>query len=165
LEDDVVFINQKFIRRLCIIVLMQIISQPVRAEVVVVTGAQRPSVVLSQNQVSDLFLGKVASFPDGKSASPIDQLESSPLRDEFYGRVTNKTSAQAKSNRAKLYFTGRGAPPREGAGNEEVKKLLNLTPGGIGYIERSSLDSSVKVIQIVQPQVKGGDVKGGNFGE
>jgi ABC-type phosphate transport system substrate-binding protein len=160
----VVFINQKIIRQLCFIALMHIISQSVCAEVVVVTGAQRPSVVLSPNQVSDLFLGKVASFPDGKSASPIDQPESSPLRDEFYNKVTNKTAAQAKSNRAKLYFTGRGAPPREGPGNEEIKKMLNSTPGGIGYIDRSSLDSSVKIIQIIQ-QVKGRDVKGENFGE
>jgi ABC-type phosphate transport system substrate-binding protein len=156
--------NRKLIGHSCLLIAIQIGSQAVRAEVVVVTGAQKPAVALSQNQISDLFLGKAASFPDGKSASPIDQPESNPLRDEFYTKVTNKTAAQAKSNRARLYFTGRGAPPREGASSEDIKKLLNSTPGGIGYIERSSLDSSVKAIQIVQ-SIKNNEVKGSSYGE
>jgi ABC-type phosphate transport system substrate-binding protein len=56
------------------------------------------------------------------------------------------SAAQAKAIWAKLYFTGRGIPPREGTDSKEVIKLISSTPGAIGYIEKSSLDSSVKVI-------------------
>jgi ABC-type phosphate transport system substrate-binding protein len=120
------------------------------ADVLVVTGAKSPSTTLSKNQVSDVFLGKVVSLPDGSSAAPIDQPESSPLRDEFYSKVANKSAAQAKAHWAKLYFTGRGVPPREGTDSGDIKRILNSTPGAIGYIEQSALDSSVKVVFVAQ---------------
>ena len=120
------------------------------ADVLVVTGANSPSITLSKNQVSDAFLGKVATLPDGSNVVLIDQPEANPLRDEFYLKVANKSAAQAKAHWAKLYFTGRGAPPREGTDSGDIKKILNSTTGAIGYIERSSLDSSVKVVFVVQ---------------
>lgn len=118
-----------------------------RAEVVVVTGAHNP-VALSKSQISDVFLGRVTSLPDGSSLVPVDQPESSPLRDRFYLKVANKSAAQAKAHWAKLYFTGRGVPPREGRDSSDIKKILNSTPGAIGYIDQSSLDRSVKVILV-----------------
>lgn len=120
------------------------------ADVLVVTGAKSSSITLSKSQVSDVFLGKVVSLPDGSNAAPIDQPESNPLRDEFYLKISNKSAAQAKAQWAKLYFTGRGVPPREGVDSGDVKRILNATPGAIGYIEQSSLDSSVKVVFVVQ---------------
>jgi ABC-type phosphate transport system substrate-binding protein len=121
-----------------------------RAEVLVVAGANNPSISLSKNQVSDVFLGKVTSLPDGSSVIPVDQPESNPLREEFYLKVANKSAAQAKAQWAKLYFTGRGEPPLEVKDSRDVKMILNLTPGAIGYIDQSSLDSSVKVLFVVQ---------------
>lgn len=160
-----VLLRHQFIRYACWIPLVLGFLSVASAEVVVVTSAKRAPVALSKGQVSDLFLGKVASFPDGKLAAPIDQPESNPLREEFYEKVTNKSAAQVKANWAKLYFTGRGVPPRASSGSEDVKKLLNTTPGGIGYIERSAIDSSVQPIQIVEPTMKVNQVKGNDFGE
>ncbi len=120
------------------------------AEVLVVTAADNPTVTLSKNQISDVFLGKVTVLPDGTSVIPVDQPESNPLRDEFYLKVANKSAAQAKALWAKLYFTGRGLPPREGRDSGDVKKILNSTHGAIGYIDQSALDSSVKVLFVAQ---------------
>ncbi len=119
------------------------------AEVAVVTGAGNPAITLSKDQVSDVFLGNVTSLPDGSSVVPVDQPESSPLRNEFYLKVANRSAAQAKAHWAKLYFTGRGVPPREGRDSSDIKKILNSTPGAIGYIDQSSLDRSVKVILVI----------------
>jgi ABC-type phosphate transport system substrate-binding protein len=120
------------------------------AELLVVAGANNPSISLSKNQVSDVFLGKVISLPDGSRVTPVDQPESNPLREEFYLKVANKSAAQAKAQWAKLYFTGRGEPPLECKNSEDIKKILNSTPGAIGYIDQSSLDSSLKVLFVVQ---------------
>ncbi len=120
------------------------------ADVLVVTGAKSTPIVLSKNQVSDVFLGKVTTLPDGSNAMPVDQAETSPLRNEFYLKVANKSATQAKAHWEILHFTGRGVPPRECASSDEVKRILNSTPGAIGYIERSSLDESVKVIFVAQ---------------
>ncbi len=116
---------------------------------VVVAGAKSPISALNKEQVRDLFLGYISSLPDGRSAMLIDQPQSSPLRDEFYLKVANKSAAQAKAQWAKLYFTGRGVPPREAVDSNDIKRMLNSTPDAIGYIEESDLDSSVKVIFVV----------------
>lgn len=117
---------------------------------VVVTSAKSPLKALNQDQVRDLFLGHISSLPDGKTATLVDQPESSPLREEFYLKVANKSAAQARAQWAKLYFTGRGIPPREGMGSADIKRILNSTPDAIGYIDESALDSSVKVIFVVK---------------
>ena len=116
------------------------------AEVLVVTGEKSTLTALDKNQVRNVFLGKVTSLPDGSNAIPIDQPESSPLRDEFYTKLTSHSAAEAKAHWVKLSFTGRGMPPRASVGSSDIKKILNSTPGAIGYIEKTELDSSVKVL-------------------
>jgi hypothetical protein len=41
--------------------------------------------------VAAIFLGQSVRFPDGVEAVPLDLPLGSPLRDEFYARVTSKT--------------------------------------------------------------------------
>jgi ABC-type phosphate transport system substrate-binding protein len=116
------------------------------AEVLVVTAANSPLMALSSNQICDLFTGKSAQLSGGTPVILIDQTELNPLREEFYFKVAHKSAAQIKANWAKLYFTGRGIPPREANNSEHVKKMVATIPGAIGYIERPSLDDSVKII-------------------
>lgn len=116
------------------------------AEVFVVVGAKSNLSVLTKNQVKDIFLGRVSALPNGSVAIPLDQLENTPLREEFYMKITSQTAAQVKAHWAKLYFTGRGVPPKEGANSNEIKKLLYSIPAAISYIEKTALDDTVKVI-------------------
>ena len=120
------------------------------AEVLVVTGVDSQSITLSKDQISDIFLGKITTLPNGNSVTLVDQPESNPLRNEFYLKVANKSAAQAKALWAKLYFTGRGEPPREARDDNDIKKIVNSTRGAIGYIDQSAVDKSVKVLLIVQ---------------
>lgn len=113
---------------------------PAFADVVVVAGSGSGTASLSKDQVADIFLGKSTAM------TPIDQPESSPLRDEFYTKVTGKSAAQAKSYWAKMAFTGKGTPPKEVGNSAEVKKTLAGNPGLIGYIEKSAVDGSVKTL-------------------
>jgi ABC-type phosphate transport system substrate-binding protein len=77
---------------------------------------------LTKEQVADIFLGKSTSLPSGGKAVLIDQPDSSSLRDAFYSKVTGKSAAQVKSTWAKLSFTGKGTPPKEGADDDDVRK-------------------------------------------
>jgi ABC-type phosphate transport system substrate-binding protein len=115
-----------------------------QAEVVVVVGAKSPAASLSKEQASDIFLGKATNL------TPLDQPESSPLRDDFYSKVTGKSAAQAKSYWAKLSFTGKGTPPKEAQNSADIKKQVAENPNLIGYIEKSAVDSSVKVVLSAQ---------------
>ncbi len=115
-------------------------------EVVAVVSARNPVTTLNKNQVVDIFLGKASRFPDGSLAVPIDQVEGSAARDEFYARYAGRTPAQLKAHWSKIIFTGRGQPPREVSNSLEVKKLFAENPNAIGYIEQSLVDDSVKVL-------------------
>ena len=117
-----------------------------RADVVVVISSKNPIVTLSKSQVADIFLGKTVRFPDGALAMPIDQQEGSPVRNEFYATFTGKSPAQLKSHWTKIIFTGRGKPPMAATGGADVKQLISVNPQAISYIERSAVDSTVKVL-------------------
>jgi ABC-type phosphate transport system substrate-binding protein len=116
------------------------------ADQVPVVSAKNPVSTLTRDQVIDIFLGKENRFPDGRRAVPIDQAEGSPARDEFYLKFAGKSSAQVKAYWSKIFFTGRGQLPREVSSGIEAKKHIVENPNAIGYIERSMVDGSVKVV-------------------
>lgn len=142
-------IQQRRVLLCCALAALLLFPFGLLADEVVVVGAQNPPVNLTPSQVRDVFLGRTASFPDGNIAIPVDQPDSSPLREAFYLKVTNRSAAQARAQWAKLYFTGRGVPPREGSSSAEVKKILQTTMGAIGYIDSSALDDSLRVILVL----------------
>ena len=97
-------------------------SVPALAEVVVVVNPKSASGAMTEEQVAQFFLGKSTAM------TPIDQPESAPIRAEFYKKVTDKEPSQAKALWSKLVFTGKGTPPKEYAGNAEVKKAVAADP-------------------------------------
>lgn len=115
-----------------------------QAEVVVVVGTKNPAASMSKERASDIFLGKATNL------TPLDQPESSALRDDFYSKVTGKSAAQAKSYWSKLSFTGKGTPPAEAQNSADIKKQVSGNPNLIGYIEKAAVDSSVKVLYSAQ---------------
>lgn len=121
-------------------------STVVEADVVAVVSAKSPITTLDKSQVADIFLGKASRFPNGAQAVPIDQAEGSAVRDEFYGKVTGRTATQIRAYWAKIIFTGRGQPPPSVSNDIEMKKRLSENPAAIGYIDRSLVDSSVRVV-------------------
>jgi len=118
----------------------------VRADVVAVVSSKSSLITLSKSQLADIFLGKTQQFPDGSPAVPIDQEEGARVRDEFYVVFTGQSPAQVKAHWSKVIFTGRGKPPRTVSNSEEVRKMITVNPQAISYIERSAVDSTVKVL-------------------
>lgn len=139
-------VNRLVRRVLFSLALSPVLGATVRADVVVVISSKNPIVTLSKSQVADIFLGKTVRFPDGALAMPIDQQEGSPVRDEFYATFTGKSPAQLKSHWTKIIFTGRGKPPMAVASGADVRQLIAANPQAISYIERSAVDSTVKVL-------------------
>jgi ABC-type phosphate transport system substrate-binding protein len=117
-----------------------IVAVEASAEVVVIVNPKNASGHMSTDQVSQYFLGKSSAL------TPVDQPESSSIRAEFYKKVADKDPGQVKSIWSKLVFTGKGTLPRELGSDAEVKKAVAADVNGIGYIDKSAVDSSVKVI-------------------
>lgn len=83
------------------------ISIPALAELVVVVNPKSSAGTMTQEQVSQFFLGNSTAF------KPVDQADGSPIRADFYKRVAGKEPSQVKAIWSKLVFTGRGKPPKE----------------------------------------------------
>ena len=113
---------------------------PALAEVVAVVSPKAATGTLSKDDVAQFFLGKSTSM------TPIDQPDASPVRAEFYKKVADKDASQAKALWSKLVFTGKATMPKEVADNAAVKAAVAANPKAIGYIDKSAVDASVKVV-------------------
>ncbi|MEH6433688.1 hypothetical protein [Massilia sp. DD77] len=110
------------------------------AQVVVVVNAANPVSALTQEQISELYLGK------SKDLTPIDQAKDSETQREFLEKVVSKKSPQYEAVWAKLEFSGKGIRPKTYPSDAAVKKALAADRNAIGYIDKSSVDGNVKVV-------------------
>lgn len=125
---------------------MSTFTASAHADVVVIVSAKSPVTSLTAEQTARIFLGKTNSFPDDGDAVPIDQAEGSAIRDEFYSKVAHKNPSQLAAYWAKVIFTGDGRPPEKLESNVAVRKAVAKNPKVIGYIDKSAVDKSVRVI-------------------
>lgn len=120
------------------------------ADTVVVVSAKNTDMRLTSEQVGKIFLGKVDTFPNGGSAEPVDQAEGSPVRDDFYVKVAHKSPAQLNAYWARIIFTGSGHPPKLREDSIAVRREVAGNVRAIGYIDRSAVDASVRIVLIPQ---------------
>ncbi len=119
---------------------LTITSIPCLAEVVIVVNPKNAAPQMSSEQASQYFLGKSTSL------TPIDQTEGSAIRGEFYKKLADKEASQVKAIWSKLVFTGKGTLPKEVGSSDAVKKAIAADINAIGYIEKSAVDGTVKVV-------------------
>ncbi|USX17721.1 hypothetical protein NHH82_17730 [Oxalobacteraceae bacterium OTU3REALA1] len=113
------------------------------AEIVVIVNPKNPATRMFSEQAGQFFLGKSTLF------TPVEHTDGA-LRNEFYKKVLDKDATQVKAIWSKLVFTGKASAPKEYASSAEVKKAVAADPSAIGYIEKSQVDDTVKVILTVQ---------------
>lgn len=131
-------------RTLAGLALAGLLAPAFASEIVIVVNPANPATGMTPTQASQFFLGKSPMF------TPVDQADSAPIRAEFYRKVADKDLSEVKAIWSKLVFTGKGTPPKVFHSNAEVKKAIAADPAGIGYIDKSAVDASVKVITTLQ---------------
>lgn len=111
----------------------------IRAEdiVVIVNPAAK---AISKDQIADLYLGRSGGL------TPIDQTAGSAIYAQFYKLATGRDVAQVKAIWSRILFTGRGLPPKQLPDSAAVKQAVAANPNAVGYIEKSAVDASVKVV-------------------
>jgi ABC-type phosphate transport system substrate-binding protein len=117
---------------------LALLGAQAQAQLVVVAN---PAVgPLTKEQVADLFLGK------SQNLTPVDQLETSATYAEFYKKATGREVSQVKSTWSRIVFSGKGQAPKQLPDSAAVKKAIAADPKGVGYIEKSALDGTVKAV-------------------
>jgi len=101
---------------------------------------------MSKQDIARLFLGKIKKFSNGQQAIPVNNSAGTPVRSAFESNIAGKTESQMKAYWSTLVFTGKGEMPKEVNSDSEVMDLVRKNPSVIGYVDKSSVDDTVKVI-------------------
>ena len=110
-----------------------------RADDIVMVMAPTATAV-TKDHVANLYLGRSTDL------TPLDLPESNAIRAVFYKKATDRDSAQVKSVWSRIVFTGQGKPPKEMPDAAAVKKAVAADSKAIGYIAKSDVDASVKIV-------------------
>lgn len=120
------------------------------AQVAVIVNPKSPLASMTPEQAAAIFMGKSATLPSGQTAVPADLPEANAAREQFYSKAAGKSPSQVKATWARLTFSGKATPPKEVPTAADVKKHVANNPDAIGYIEKSAVDGTVKVVLTVE---------------
>jgi ABC-type phosphate transport system substrate-binding protein len=118
--------------------------QQARADVVVIVSAQSNAATITADEISRVYQGKSNTMTPVNIASP------SYARREFYSKVVGKDDAQVMARWMSLVITGKGSAPKELPSGAEVVKAVAADPNAIGYVDRSFVNMTVKIIYTVK---------------
>lgn len=99
---------------------------------------------LSKDQIINIFLLSGNSFPDGSKAIPIAQ-NNNELFDEFSNKVIGRRPQQVNATWKMMLFTGKGQV-KYVTGDKEMINEVSSDPQKIGYINKSSVNESIRVL-------------------
>ena len=133
-------------RYLIVVILQLLFSVPCWADLVVIVHPASGMRNLTQQQVIDIYLGRIQTNMDGKKIVPYDQPQDSEIRAMFYQRLTGRAVTSVNTYWARLLFTGRASPPRQPSDNMSITNIVAQNLDAIGYIDERDLDDRVSVV-------------------
>jgi ABC-type phosphate transport system substrate-binding protein len=125
------------------------VSSIATAELAIITHPSYQGGELTAVHIKKLFMGKSKFFPNGDKSEAIDQKVGSAARAVFVSSILETNEAKLSRHWSKLIFSGKGKPPNVLDGDEAIKRWVGRNPAGIGYVDASQVDESVKVLLIV----------------
>lgn len=117
-------------------------------DVQIVVNAANAVSELPASAISDLFLKKIAKFPGGGAATPVDQAATAAPRASFSKSVLGRPVSAVATYWQQQIFGGGELPPAIKASDDEVVAFVKATPGGIGYVSAGASVAGVKVVAV-----------------
>lgn len=99
--------------------------------------------------LSRIFLKKTERWEDGSRIFPVDQVESSPVREAFSREVHGRSVAAIKAYWQQRIFSGREVPPPEKVSDRDVVEFVRATPGAVGYVASGTPIQGVETVEVV----------------
>ncbi|VAW56037.1 hypothetical protein MNBD_GAMMA07-1696 [hydrothermal vent metagenome] len=125
--------------------LFMLFSSALYATTVVIVNTANPDASISKKVAKKIFMGKKTST-GSTEVIPVDQSEGSTARDDFYKKAAKKSPEKMKSYWSKMIFSGRAQPPKVISGDAAIIDWVKQNKNAIGYVDSSSVNSSVKLI-------------------
>ena len=114
------------------------------ADVVAIVSAESTTTAITADQIARIYLGESNKLIPFEIASP------SSTRREFYAKVVGRDEGQVRAAWSRLVFAGKVSAPKELPSGEEVVKAVAANPNSIGYVDRSFVNMSVKIVYTVK---------------
>ena len=120
-----------------------------QSEFYVIVNRSNAIASVPREELSDVFMKRVRSWPDRSDILPVDQPVRSRVRDAFSRYVHGKSVAFVTRYWQRLIFSGRAIPPPEVSSDAAVVEFVTKNRGAIGYIsDPSRVTDAVKVIEV-----------------
>lgn len=135
------------------IILLFLVSH-VKAEIVVI-GNKNNTLSLNSVQVEDIFMGRNRALSNGSIAIPLEQMG---LRAAFYKKLLNSSVEQVDAYWQTIELTNQlfsknsitvQLSPKILSDDAEVLDAVSANKNNIGYIDKSNLNNSVRVLLII----------------
>ena len=116
---------------------------------VVIINAENDTGPVETSRVAKMFLKRVKRWDNDVPISPVDQIDTSEVRERFTRAVHNKSVSAIKSFWQRMIFSGRDIPPPELPSDQAVIDFILKTPGGLGYVSSAAtLPDGVKALTL-----------------
>lgn len=108
-----------------------------------------PVTALTRDNVTQIFLKKTTTWPNGQPIAPVDQRSDAPSRQSFSMGVLRKDTNEIASYWNQMIFSGRALPPPTKGSDDEVLAYVRTNPNAIGYISgQTPIGEGIKVVRV-----------------
>ena len=114
-------------------------------DIVVIVNRDNPHAI-DAAFVTRVYTGVSKAWPDGSPVFPLDQDLGGDVRDAFCQEWLGRSPAAVNAIWAQNIFTGKALPPKIVAPDERMKRIVATNRNAIGYIRRSALDDTVRLL-------------------
>ena len=115
----------------------------------VIVNPSNPLTSISYENVSRIFLKKTTTFPNGRSAAPVDLPGNSSIRQHFSEDVHGKPASAVEAYWQQLIFSGRDIPPAQ-KNEKGVLDFVRSNEDAIGYVSATTDTPGVKVVLVTK---------------
>ena len=104
---------------------------------------------MSVEQLSKIFLRKLARWQNGSRITVVDQHPATPVRERFSADVHRRPVAAVVAYWQQQIFSGRELPPSERKDDAAVLEHVRQNPEAVGYVSaQTPLGPGVKVLRV-----------------
>ena len=141
----------KFLNKVIFCLLFSAFSSASHGETIaIVVSKDSPINLVEASELKMIFLGKQLLFKSGEKISLVNLPYNDPLRIEFSKKLLGKRPSAVDTRWTRLLFTGQGRLPDVVADETNVVGWLDKNKFGIGYINKSSVVDSVRIVHVLE---------------
>ncbi|SRR6266498_294805 len=129
------------------VLLLAAARSPAAESFVVIVNAAN-SATMTRDEIADVFMKRITRWsPSGAPIVVVDELPSSPARQEFSRVVLRRGVEAMEAYWQQQIFSGRDVPPVVKETDDDVLAFVRRNPGAIGYVSAGANLDGVRAVR------------------